>query len=113
MSELTILRDLLVIFAVAVTVVALLHRAGVPTIAGFILAGTIAGPRALGFIEDTHQVEMLAEIGIALLLFGIGLELSLQRLRRLWKPILIGGALQVFGHDHFGRGLHVFWHERL
>ena len=95
MSELTILRDLLVIFAVAVTVVALLHRAGVPTIAGFILAGTIAGPRALGLIEDTHQVEMLAEIGIALLLFGIGLELSLQRLRRLWKPILIGGALQV------------------
>jgi CPA2 family monovalent cation:H+ antiporter-2 len=42
-----------------------------------------------------HEVELLAEIGVVLLLFGIGLELSIAKVRRLWKPILLGGSLQV------------------
>lgn len=95
MYDLTILRDLAVIFATAVFVVALLRRLGIPTIAGFIAAGTLVGPKALGLIGDVNQVSLLAEVGVALLLFGIGLELSLERLRRLWQPVIIGGALQV------------------
>lgn len=95
MGELSILRDLVVIFAVGVVVVAMLRRIGVPSIAGFIVAGILVGPHASRLISDAHQVETLAEIGVVLLLFGIGLELSLERLRRLWRPILIGGALQV------------------
>ena len=95
MSELTILKDLVVIFLVAVIVVTILRRVGLPTIAGFILAGTIAGPRGLALVHGGHEVELLAEIGVALLLFGIGLELQLARLRRLWKPVLLGGAVQM------------------
>lgn len=95
MHDLTILRDLAVLLATAVLVVALLRRLGIPTIAGFIAAGMIVGPKALGLINDVDQVSLLAEVGIALLLFGIGLELSLERLRRLWRPVLIGGSLQV------------------
>ena len=95
MHDLTILRDLTVILATAVFVVALLRRFGIPTIAGFIVAGTLVGPKALGLIGDVDQVSFLAEVGIALLLFGIGLELSLERLRRLWQSVLIGGSLQV------------------
>jgi len=95
MTNLVYLRDLVVILAVALAVVTILHRFRIPTIAGFILAGILVGPHGLGLVNDVHKVENLAEIGVALLLFGIGLELSFERLRRLWRPILVGGFLQV------------------
>ncbi len=95
MTELGFLQDLVVILAAAVAAVACLRYLKVPSIAGFIVAGTIVGPHALGLVQDLHQVEVLAELGVALLLFGIGLELSLSRVRRLWRPIVIGGAVQV------------------
>lgn len=94
-AEFGLLADLLVIFGVGVVVVAVLTRFGVPTIAGFILAGVLVGPRALRLVHDQHDVEMLAEIGVALLLFGIGLELPLGRLRSLWRPLVVGGFLQL------------------
>ncbi|MEE8397324.1 MAG: cation:proton antiporter [bacterium] len=90
-----ILQELVTILVAAVAVVALLHRFKVPSIAGFIIAGAIIGPNAFGLISDVHQVEVLAEAGIVLLLFSIGMELSLDSMRRLWHPILIGGGLQV------------------
>ena len=95
MIELVFLLDLVVILAAAVVVVAFLRHLRVPSIAGFIIAGTVIGPNALGLVQDLHQVEILAELGVVLLLFGIGLELSLSRVRRLWRPIAIGGAVQV------------------
>ena len=95
METITILRDLVVVFAVAVVVVALLRRIGVPAIAGFILAGALIGPNAFGLIKDVHRVEVLAEIGVVLLLFGIGLELSISHVRKLWRLVVFGGALQV------------------
>lgn len=95
MHDLVYLRDLVVILTIAVAVVALLHRLKVPPIAAFILAGMLAGPESLGLVNDVRQVEALAEIGAALLLFGIGLELSLEKLRRLWRPIVMSGLLQV------------------
>ena len=91
----SILQEIVIILVAAVTVVALLQRLKVPSIAGFIIAGAIIGPNAFGLIENVHQVEVLAEAGIVLLLFGIGLELPLEYMRRLWRPILIGGGLQV------------------
>lgn len=95
MAELTYLRDLVVILGFAVLIVTVFHRFKLPSIAGFILSGILVGPQGLGLINDVHQVEVLAEVGVALLLFGIGLELSLEKLRRLWKLILAGGFLQV------------------
>lgn len=95
MSDFEFLRDLVVIFGVALVVVAALRRIGVPSIAGFIVAGVVAGPSVLRLVDDVHQVEILAETGVVLLLFGIGLELSLERLKRLWKAVLAGGAAQV------------------
>ncbi len=95
MEEITVLRDLLLIFAIGVGVAFTLKKFGVPSLAGFIVAGILIGPNALGVIPNAHDVELLAEIGVVLLLFGIGLELSLDKLRRVWKPVLIGGTLQV------------------
>lgn len=96
MTDLGFLKDLVIVFGAAVLVVAVLRRLGVPSIAGFILTGVITGPAALGLVGETHQVEVLAEIGVVLLLFGIGLELSLERLARIWKAVVIGGGVQVF-----------------
>lgn len=95
MHDLVYLRDLVIILGFGVIIVTLFDRLKLPAIAGFILAGVLVGPQGFGFIGDVHQVEVLAEVGVALLLFGIGLELSLEKLKRLWKLIVAGGALQV------------------
>lgn len=95
MHEIEFLKDLVVVLGAAVMVVAVLGRVGLPSIAGFILTGVLAGPTALGLVEETRQVEILAEVGVVLLLFGIGLELSLERIRRLWKAVVLGGGAQV------------------
>jgi CPA2 family monovalent cation:H+ antiporter-2 len=89
------LRDLLVILGVALVVVALLQKLRIPSITGFILAGILVGPHGLSLIGETSEIQHLAEIGVALLLFGIGLELSLTKLKRLWKLAVLGGVLQV------------------
>lgn len=89
------LPDLLLILAIGVVVVVVLRKLGLPSIAGFIFAGALAGPNALGLVEDVNRVEAFAAMGVVLLLFGVGLELSLDRFRRLWRAIVFGGALQV------------------
>lgn len=95
MHEIDYLRDMVVIMGIGVAIVAIFHRFKIPTIAGFIVAGMLVGPKGLGLVNDMHQVKMLAEIGVTLLLFGIGMEFPLNRLRRLWKLVLIGGFIQV------------------
>ena len=95
MPEIHFLKDLVIVLGAAIVVVTLLQRLGLPSIAGFILTGAIVGPNALGLVSEPDKVEVLAEIGIVLLLFGVGLEISLSRLRQLWKAILLGGGLQV------------------
>ncbi|MEM1177390.1 MAG: cation:proton antiporter [Acidobacteriota bacterium] len=79
----------------AVGVVYLSARLRVPAVVGLVLSGMVIGPSGLGWIEDPQQVEMLAEIGVVLLLFIIGLELSVDQLRELGRPFLLGGALQA------------------
>lgn len=94
-----LLTDLVIVFGVAVLVVLVLARFRLPTIAGFIAAGALIGPSGLGLVgrgaRGVHDIEALAEIGVVLLLFTIGLEFSLSHLRRIWKSIAIGGTLQV------------------
>jgi CPA2 family monovalent cation:H+ antiporter-2 len=75
-QDLDFLKDLVVIFASSLVVVALLGRLRVPSIAGYIIAGVLVGPGALGIVSDVHEVEVLAEVGVGLLLFGIGSRLG-------------------------------------
>jgi CPA2 family monovalent cation:H+ antiporter-2 len=95
MNELTYLRDLIIILTVAVAVALILHRFRIPSIAAYILAGAVVGPRSLALISNVHHVELLAEIGVSLLLFGIGMEFSLKKIKTLWLNIFVGGAVQV------------------
>jgi monovalent cation:H+ antiporter-2, CPA2 family len=95
MHDLSLLTDLVVIFAAAVLVVLLLSRVGFPSIAGLIVAGVLVGPRSLGLIDERARVDVLAEVGVISLLFGVGLELPLSRLKHLLRPMLLTGSLQV------------------
>ncbi|MCE5194541.1 MAG: cation:proton antiporter [Nitrospiraceae bacterium] len=93
--EFEFLKSLVIIFAASAFVVLLLHRFKVPSIVGFLIAGAIIGPHGIGLIRDSHYVEMLAEIGVILLLFTIGIEFSLARLARIKKAVIGGGIAQV------------------
>ena len=73
------------------------RKLGVVPLIGFLLAGTLAGPFALGLVREPETVDALAEIGVILLLFTIGTEFRPQRLWRLRRLIFVGGALQVAG----------------
>jgi CPA2 family monovalent cation:H+ antiporter-2 len=90
-----ILRDLVVLVGVAIPVVAVAHRLGVPSVTGFLLAGLATGPYGLGLIARPESVAEIAELGVVLLLFTIGLELSLSRLLGLGRELFQGGGLQI------------------
>jgi monovalent cation:H+ antiporter-2, CPA2 family len=91
----TLLADLSVIFLAGVLSVVALARVGLPPVVGFLAAGLLIGPHTLGLVEDPHTVEVIAELGVALLLFTIGLEFSFDRLKRIGRLVAIGGTLQV------------------
>ena len=97
MRELGILQDLVVVLGVAIPTVAIAHRLRIPAIVGFFLVGAVIGPYGLALIPDAESVTVLADLGVLLLLFTIGLELSLTRVMQLGRVALQGGALQVGG----------------
>src|SRR5947208_16880280 len=74
------LTDLLIVFIVAAVVVYLFHHLRVPPVVGLLVAGIIVGPHGLSLIGDEEGVHTLAEVGIVVLLFTVGLEFSLSRL---------------------------------
>jgi CPA2 family monovalent cation:H+ antiporter-2 len=90
-----LLRDLVVILAAAVAVVLVFRRIQLPAIAGFIVAGAALGPAGFGWVHDLEETRHLAEIGVVLLLFTVGLEFPLGELRRLGRVLTVGGGLQV------------------
>lgn len=97
MDELEVLRDILVIFSVSIGVVFLFQKLHLPSIAGFLVAGTLVGPYGLNLISDIEQVHVLAEIGVILLLFTIGMEFSLAQIRTSRNLFLLGGPVQLLG----------------
>ena len=91
------LGPLALIFLAALGAAYLLHLLRQPPLIGFLLAGALLGPFGLGLVEDVHVVETLAELGVVLLLFTVGLELSLGNLRRLGRIVWVAGPIQVLG----------------
>ena len=101
MTDYGVLANLLLIFTASIAVVFVFHQFRLPSIAGFLVAGALIGPHGLNLISDIGTVQVLAEIGIVLLLFTIGIEfsmaqlLSMRRLMFLAAPIQIGGVLLI------------------
>lgn len=90
-----LLTDLLIMFGLSIPVVFTFSRLKIAPLVGFLLAGILAGPSGLGLVRDTGNIEVLAEIGVVLLLFTIGIEFSLRELLKLRRIVLLGGGLQV------------------
>ena len=93
--ELTILKDIVIIFALSTLVNLVFTRIRVPTVLGYLLTGIIAGPHLLALVHARHDIELMAEIGVVLLLFTIGMEFSLKHLMRIRRIVFFGGLLQV------------------
>ena len=93
--EHALVGELAIIGLLAVGTTLGLHRFGLPATVGFLITGSIAGPHGLHLVANTEHIMQIAEIGVILLLFAIGLEFSLSRLRFIWRTVAIGGSLQV------------------
>jgi CPA2 family monovalent cation:H+ antiporter-2 len=93
--EIPLLQDIVILLGLSIAVIFIFQKLKMPTILGFLATGVLFGPSALGFIEANHEIEILSEIGIILLLFIIGLEFSLGELARIKKVVFLGGASQV------------------
>lgn len=95
--EIHLFEEIVIIFALSTFVNLIFQRVKVPAIIGFLLTGILAGPYAFGLIghEYVHDIEILAEIGVMLLLFTIGIEFSIKNLVQIRRTVLLGGSLQV------------------
>lgn len=95
MENIPILKDIAILIAVSVPMVIILHRLGIPSVIGFLFTGLLIGPSGFALVSNSHEIEVLAEIGIVLLLFTIGLELSVAKMLKLRKEGMLGGGLQL------------------
>jgi len=101
-----IATDIILLIVTAFFCGLLLQRLGQPLILGYIVAGIVLGPHTGGLtVSNIHEIELLAEIGIALLLFALGLEFSLKDLKPVKKVALIGTPIQMVLTKGLGLGI--------
>ncbi|MCA9145656.1 MAG: cation:proton antiporter [Planctomycetaceae bacterium] len=92
----TLLGDIVVLLAASLLLGGLLSRLGQSPLVGYLIAGMfLGGPGSLHVVGSEGEIEAIAELGVALLLFSLGLEFSIERLKKLGVRPLIGGVAQV------------------
>lgn len=104
MHEVTFLQDLAVVMIVAGLVTVLFHRFKQPVVLGYILAGFLIGPHTPPFslITGEESINTLAEIGIIMLMFSLGLEFSLGKLKKVGGTAVIAASLEILGMGWVG-----------
>lgn len=95
MPDFSVLRELLIVLTAIISIVFLFQKLRLPAILGFLLTGVIIGPDGFGLIRNVEQIEILAEIGVVLLLFTIGIEFSLGQLLSVHRYVIWAGILQI------------------
>ena len=104
-----IAADIVILVVAALLGALLAQRFRQPLILGYILAGIVVGPHTGGVaITDSHEIELLAEIGVALLLFALGLEFSLAELKPVRLVALVGTPIQILVTMAFGTGIGLY-----
>ncbi|MBD5642067.1 MAG: potassium transporter KefB [Desulfovibrio sp.] len=93
--EAAFLFEIVIIFLLSIAVTLICGKLRLPATVGFLLTGVICGPSCLRLVQDHEAIDQIAEIGVAMLLFTIGMELSGEALNRLKRPVFLGGALQI------------------
>lgn len=94
--ESSLLQEVMVIFGLSILVLLVCHRLHIPSIVGFLVTGLLCGPFGLGLVALTEDVQTLADMGIVLLLFSVGVEFSIKRVLKYKRFFFLGGAAQVF-----------------
>jgi len=95
MHDFDFLGELVLIGALAIAIILAFQRLKIPPVIGLIFTGILIGPSGIGAVYDEKLIATLAELGVILLLFAIGLEFSLDDLKKLKKIVLVGGAVQI------------------
>jgi CPA2 family monovalent cation:H+ antiporter-2 len=97
MHQTTFLQDLAIVMSVAALATLIFRQLGQPVVLGYILAGVVIGPHTPPFalIEDEHAIETLAELGIIFLMFALGLEFSLRKLKEVGPTAFIAASLEI------------------
>ena len=90
-----LLQPVIILLAIAVIAVVLFRLLRMPPMLGYLLAGVIIGPHALGWIPDNDETRHLAEFGVVFLMFSIGLEFSLPKLKTMKRIVFGFGTSQV------------------
>ena len=91
----SLLKDILIIFSFSTLVNFLFTKIRIPTLVGYLITGILAGPFFMNVIKSPHEIELMAEIGIVILMFTIGMEFSLKHLLKIRRIVFLGGFLQV------------------
>ena len=89
------LFEIVIIFLLSIGVTIICNRLKLPATVGFLITGVLSGPSMLRIVSDHEAIDQVAEIGVAMLLFTIGMELSGEALNRLKRPVFLGGSLQI------------------
>jgi CPA2 family monovalent cation:H+ antiporter-2 len=95
MHDLGVIQDIVIILLVSLPIVFIFKKINIPAIVGFLISGILIGPYGFGLIHNIGEIEVMAEIGVVLLLFTIGLEVSFSELIKNKKLLLVAGGLQV------------------
>jgi CPA2 family monovalent cation:H+ antiporter-2 len=95
MDGLKFFTQLIIILGFSIPVIYVFNKIKLPSIIGFLITGIIIGPFGLRLIDDIAGIQFLAEIGVAFLLFTIGIEIQLSRFLRHLSEILLTGGLQI------------------
>ncbi|MFC2048514.1 cation:proton antiporter [Chloroflexota bacterium] len=106
-EEFALVKDFAIIMVVAGAVTLLFRRLGQPPVLGYLIAGVLIGPYTLPVppVTDIQTVRLLADLGLVLLLFGLGLEFSWSKIRQIGFAVLIIGALEITIMVSLGYGL--------
>jgi CPA2 family monovalent cation:H+ antiporter-2 len=105
LEELTLIRDLAIVLGAALAVGLITRLLKQSAVLGYILAGVVIGPHALGLIKESGDIRVLATIGVVLLLFTLGVQLSLREIIKLKKVAIGGGIFQILATIGLGIGV--------
>src|SRR6266704_1248087 len=94
-----------VVLLAAALVGAVSRRLGLPAVLGYLVVGLFVGPFTPGYVADRHQIQVLADVGVVLLLFEVGIELDLRSLAREPRGILVAVPLQIAIVTALGAGV--------
>ena len=93
--SLGLFNEIFIIFIISMFVLYFCSRLKIPAIVGYLFTGALLGPYGMKLVHATHEVEYLAEVGVVLLLFTIGIEFSFKKLLQIRKALVLGGFTQV------------------